>query len=58
MELEFITRGGGVPFILGLDANKKPEEWDELMWGGKSFLEHLDAEIVTSRNYSFTCVDA
>ena len=30
----------------------------EIMWGAKNFLEHLEAEVITVRNYKFTCVGA
>ena len=33
VELEFVARGGNQPFILGLDANSKPEEWNGVRWG-------------------------
>ena len=58
VELEFLTRGGNVPFILGIDANEEPEAWDNLHWGEKKYLEHLNAEIVTVRNSDITCVGA
>ena len=33
VELEFLTRGGKVPFILAMDANEEPEAWDN--FGGE-----------------------
>ena len=33
IDLEFITRGGKVPFILGLDANEVPDAWLKVAWG-------------------------
>ena len=39
-----------MPFILGIDANEEPSAWAGAGWGGKRFLEHVDAEIVTARN--------
>ena len=55
-DLDFITRGGKVPFILGLDANEPPESWNQIAWGETTFLEHIQAEIVTVTNSNFTCV--
>ena len=33
IDLDYVTRGGKIPFVLGLDANTKPEAWLEIMWG-------------------------
>ena len=55
MDLDYVTRGGKMPFILGIDANEEPSAWSGVGWGGNSFLEHLDAEIVTARNRKITC---
>ena len=33
LDLDFITRGGKVPFVLGLDANEIPEAWMSISWG-------------------------
>ena len=35
IEFDFITRGGKIPFILGIDANTPPEAWTEISWGSK-----------------------
>ena len=45
IELEFVTRGGDLLFLLGLDANTSPEAWKELMWGTTPLLDHLKADI-------------
>ena len=58
MDMDFITRGGKVPFILGLDANVPPEAWDHVDWGEKTFLEHLGATIVTVTDSEITCTGA
>jgi len=58
IDLEFITRGGKVPFILGLDANEVPEAWLKVAWGEKDFLAHMQADIVVARNSSITCTGA
>ena len=58
MDLDYLTRGGKIPFVLGLDANTKPEAWLEIMWGAKNFFEQLEAEVVTARNSNITCVGA
>ena len=58
VELEFLTRGGKVPFILAMYANAEPEAWDSLQWGEKKCLEHMGAEIVSVRNSEITCVGA
>ena len=57
-DLDYATRGGKVPFILGMDANAPPEAWDEIWWGEKKILEHLNAEVVTVRNSTITCTGA
>ena len=58
IELEYLTRGGKVPFILGIDANIPPEEWLAFRWGDQKFLEHMEAEIVMVRNSAITCTGA
>ena len=57
-DLDYVTRGGKVPFILGMDANAPPNAWDAIWWGDKKFLDHLNAEIVTVRNSAITCTGA
>ena len=58
MDLDFITRGGKVPFILGIDANEIPEAWLKVSWGDKDFLARLEADIVVARNSNITCTGA
>ena len=57
-DLDFSTRGGANPFILAIDANALPEEWDHVWWGEKKFLEHMKAEVVQVKNSRFTCVNS
>ena len=54
-EVDLVTRGGRDLFVWGLDANVEPEEWDTIKVGEKTWLEHMDAEIVTVSNSKFTC---
>ena len=58
IELEYATRGGKIPFILGIDANIPPEEWAAFPWGDQNFLDHMEAEIVVVRNSPITCTGA
>ena len=54
-DIDFITRGGKIPFLCGIDANKNKADWKEVMWGEKLFLDHIDAEILEVSNSLFTC---
>ena len=38
LDVDYITRGGRVPFICGLDGNKTPAEWSNVKWGSLNFL--------------------
>ena len=54
-DIDVITRGGKIPFLCGIDANKNKADWSEIMWGDKSFLDHVGAEILEVTNSLFTC---
>ena len=54
-QVDHMTRGGRDLFVWGLDANVEPDEWDTIKVGEKTWLEHMDAEIVTVSNSKFTC---
>jgi hypothetical protein len=54
-EVDGITRGGRDLFIWGLDGNIPPEEWNETMVGDRTWLDVMEAEIVTVTNSTFTC---
>ena len=32
IDLEYATRGGKIHFILGMDANALPDEWENVWW--------------------------
>ena len=51
LDMDYITRGGRLLFILG--GGK--DEWSKAMWGEKTFLDHMQAEIVEVTNSGFTC---
>lgn len=52
LNIEDITRGGNIPFILGLDANFKPAKWDDYTF---PWLDKLNATIRTPDDSDHTC---
>ena len=58
IDVDFMTRGGKAPFILALDANVQPEEWELVSWGETTVLQHLGAEIVVVTDSEITCTGA
>ena len=54
-QVDLITRGGRDLFLWGLDANVPPAAWNELTVGKRTWLDVMNAEIVTVSNSSFTC---
>ena len=50
-----ITRGGKDLFLWALDANVPPEAWAEHKVGKETWLDKMNAEIITVRNSKFTC---
>ena len=54
-DIDFLSRGGRIPIICGVDANKNKEAWDEVMWGDRRFLDHIDCEILEVTNGLFSC---
>ena len=54
-DIDFLSRGGRIPIICGVDANENNEAWDEVMWGDRRFLDHIDCEILEVTTRLFTC---
>ena len=54
-EVDCITRGGRDLFLWGLDGNVPPEAWNDVMVGKQTWLEFMNAELITVQNSAFTC---
>ena len=54
-QVDLITRGGRDLFFWGLDGNVPPSAWKDLMVGDQTWLDSMNAELLTVGNSTFTC---